>query len=202
MVVFISHLHGDHCLGLVGMISSFDLLGRRAPLHIYAPKELRDILPMELAFFTHELGFEVVFHDVDTESHTIVYEDDCLTVESIPLEHRMPCAGYLFRERGGGRSYAYCSDTRYMPHLHEMVSGVNLLYHEATYGNDNLERANFYAHSTAEQAAQVARDSHAGCLLLGHYSKRYEDENLLLGEAQAVFGNTLLSSEGMVVEVK
>ncbi len=202
IAVFITHLHGDHCLGLMGMLSSFGLLGRTVPLHIYAPKELRDILPQQMAFFTHNLGFEVVLHDVDTTCHNIVYEDESLIVEGLPLEHRMPCSGYLFREKEGKRSYAYCSDTRYMPTLCEMVRGVNLLYHEATYGNDNCARAAQYAHSTAEQAAQVAHDAGVGCLLLGHFSKRYEDESILLDEAQKVFANTILSNEGMVIEVK
>ncbi len=249
IAVFISHLHGDHCLGLVGMISTFGLLGRTAPLHIYAPKELREILPQQLDFFIHELGFEVVLHDVDTTCHKVIYEDRSLSVETIPLEHRMPCAGFLFKEKEGKRhirremidfyqipysqinnirdgkdwidsqgnvvpnsclttpptptrSYAYCSDTRYMPSLHKIISGVNVLYHEATYCNDNLERAERYSHSTAAQAAQVAREAAVGQLLLGHYSQRYDDESLFLKEAQAIFPNTLLTDERMVLNVK
>lgn len=247
--VFISHLHGDHCLGLTGMISTFGLLGRTAPLHIYAPKELRDILPAQLKFFTRDLGFDVSLHDVDTTVRAIIYSDRSLTIESIPLEHRMPDCGFLFREKQGRRhiiremtdfygipvsmlnnirdgmdwtdsdgnvipnerlttpaetprSYAYCSDTRYMPSLGKTLHGVNLLYHEATYGNDNLSRAETYSHSTAAQAAQVAKDAQAGQLIIGHYSQRYEDESILLDEARAIFPNTLLTNEGMVFDVK
>lgn len=101
--VFISHLHGDHCLGLVGMISTFGLLGRTAPLHIYAPKELGQILPQQLEFFCKGLEYEVVIHDVDTEQQQVIYDDRSLTVETIPLQHRMPCCGYLFREKEGKR---------------------------------------------------------------------------------------------------
>ena len=97
--VFISHLHGDHCFGLIGMISTFGLLGRTAPLHVYAPAELGPMLRMQLDFFCNGIEFEVVFHAVDTKVQQVIYEDKSLTVESIPLEHRIDCCGFLFREK-------------------------------------------------------------------------------------------------------
>lgn len=246
--VFISHLHGDHCFGLIGMISTFGLLGRTAPLHVHAPEALGPMLHDQIAFFTHDLGYEVVFHAVDTSRHAVVYEDNSITVESIPLEHRMPTCGYLIREKpqlphirpemleaygiprsqinnikmgadwttsegdvipnarlvtpaDHPRSYAYCSDTRYMPTLHEQVKGVNTLYHESTYGEDKIQSAEKYCHSTARQAAMVARDAGVGQLLLGHYSSRYEDENVLLEEAKVVFENTRLTNEMDIINV-
>lgn len=246
--VFISHLHGDHCFGLIGMISTFGLLGRTAPLHVHAPEALGPMLHDQIAFFTHDLGYEVVFHAVDTSRHAVVYEDNSITVESIPLEHRMPTCGYLIREKpqlphirpemleaygiprsqinnikmgadwtttegdvipnarlvtpaDSPRSYAYCSDTRYMPTLHEQVKGVNTLYHESTYGEDKIQSAEKYCHSTARQAAMVARDAGVGQLLLGHYSSRYEDENVLLEEAKVVFENTRLTNEMDIINV-
>lgn len=246
--VFISHLHGDHCFGLIGMISTFGLLGRTAPLHVHAPEALGPMLHDQIAFFTHDLGYEVVFHAVDASRHAVVYEDNSITVESIPLEHRMPTCGYLIREKpqlphirpemleaygiprsqinnikmgadwttsegdvipnarlvtpaDPPRSYAYCSDTRYMPTLHEQVKGVNTLYHESTYGEDKIQSAEKYCHSTARQAAMVARDAGVGQLLLGHYSSRYEDENVLLEEAKVVFENTRLTNEMDIINV-
>lgn len=246
--VFISHLHGDHCFGLIGMISTFGLLGRTAPLHVHAPEALGPMLHDQIAFFTHDLGYEVAFHAVDTSRHAVVYEDNSITVESIPLEHRMPTCGYLIREKpqlphirpemleaygiprsqinnikmgadwttsegdvipnarlvtpaDPPRSYAYCSDTRYMPTLHEQVKGVNTLYHESTYGEDKIQSAEKYCHSTARQAAMVARDAGVGQLLLGHYSSRYEDENVLLEEAKVVFENTRLTNEMDIINV-
>ena len=246
--VFISHLHGDHCFGLIGMISTFGLLGRTAPLHVHAPEALGPMLHDQIAFFTHDLGYEVVFHAVDTSRHAVVYEDNSITVESIPLEHRMPTCGSLIREKpqlphirpemleaygiprsqinnikmgadwttsegdvipnarlvtpaDPPRSYAYCSDTRYMPTLHEQVKGVNTLYHESTYGEDKIQSAEKYCHSTARQAAMVARDAGVGQLLLGHYSSRYEDENVLLEEAKVVFENTRLTNEMDIINV-
>jgi len=246
--VFITHLHGDHCFGLIGMISTFGLLGRTATLHVHAPKELGPILQNQIDFFTHDLGFAVEFHPVDTKQHAIVYEDRSLTVESIPLQHRMPTCGYLIREKpslphirremidfyqistsqinnikngadwitpegevipnarlvkaaDAPRSYAYCSDTRYIPTLHELLKGVSTLYHESTYGEDNLQQAEKYYHSTARQAAMVARDAGIGKLLLGHYSSRYEDEKVLLREAKEVFERAYLTTEMEVYDV-
>lgn len=245
--VFISHLHGDHCFGLMGIISSFGLLGRTAPLHVYAPEELGPMLEAQLRLFCQHLDYEVTFHAVDTTFQQVVYEDRSLTVETLPLEHRMPCCGYLFREKqplphirrdmidfyqvpisqinnikAGAdwitpdgelvensrlvtpadtpRSYAYCSDTRYIPTLHKRLQGVNTLFHESTYGEDNLLRAEKYYHSTARQAALVARDAGVSKLLLGHYSSRYEDENVLLQEAREVFPNTFLTDEQLVFD--
>lgn len=247
--VFITHLHGDHCFGLIGLISTFGLLGRTAPLHVYAPAELEPMLQSQLQLFCYGLDFEVVFHAVDTKRHQVVYEDRSITVETLPLEHRIPCCGYLFRERptlphirreaidfwkiplsqinnikqgadwttpegevvanhrlttpaDPPRSYAYCSDTRYIPTLHQLVKNVNLLYHESTYDEANRERAHQYWHSTARDAATVARDAHARRLLLGHYSARYEDEEKLLNEAREVFSESYLTDEGMAISVE
>lgn len=247
--VFISHLHGDHCFGLIGLISTFGMLGRIAPLHIYAPKELEEMLNLEMDMFCKGLEFDVVFHAIDTTSKTIIYEDKSLTVETIPLEHRIPCCGFLFKEKstrrhilrdmidfyhipisqidniksGAGwtteegilipnsqltsnpdpiRSYAYCSDTRYIPSLYKMIEGVNLLYHESTYDNSCLQRARLYYHSTSQQAATVAKNGHVGKLLLGHFSARYDNEGVILKEAQQIFPSSFLSNEGMIIDVK
>ena len=247
--IFISHLHGDHCFGLIGLISTMGLLGRTATLHIHAPGKMESMLKTQLdMFFNYDIGYKVEFHAVDTRLHQVIYEDRSLTVESIPLDHRMPCSGYLFREKpllphirrdmiemynipvsqinnikaGQGftledgteipherlvtpadppRSYAYCSDTRYMPTLHEMVRGVSTLYHESTYANDKITGAEKYYHSTAQQAAMVARDAQVGKLLLGHYSARYADETILLEEAKEIFKNTYLTNENMFFDI-
>lgn len=101
--VFISHLHGDHVLGLIGMISTFGLQGRTAPLHVYAPATYSQLLQMELDMFCSTLDYEIIFHPVDTTKQQIIYEDRSLTVETIPLHHRMPCSGFIFREKPGQR---------------------------------------------------------------------------------------------------
>ena len=247
--VFISHMHGDHCFGLIGMISTFGLLGRTATLHIHANELLGDMIKRQMDLFCHDLGYEVEFHPIDATRREVIYEDRSLTVETIPLVHRLPTCGFLFREKpllphirrekidfygmptsqiqsikNGAdwimedgtvipnsqlvtpadepRSYAYCSDTRYMPELHLQLKGVTTLYHESTYGEDNLQMAQKYNHSTARQAALVARDAEVSQLILGHYSSRYEDENVLLEEAREVFENVRLANEMDVIDVK
>ena len=246
--VFISHLHGDHCFGLIGLISTFGMLGRTAPLHIYAPAGFEPMLNAMLEMFCQGLEYEVVFHGVDTTQNKVIYEDRSLTIETIPLSHRIACCGFLFREKPGNRhinremvdfyhvplsqlnniragaswtteegdvipnerltfpadpvrSYAYCSDTRYMAQLYKLVENVTLLYHEATYASDSEDRARLYYHSTAAQAARVARDAHVQTLMLGHFSSRYENEKILLAEAQAIFPCTILTNEKLSVEL-
>ena len=248
IAVFISHLHGDHCFGLPGMISTFGMTGRTAPLHIYAPAAFEPILDQTLSFFCQGLEFKVVFHAVDTTQNKVVYEDRSLTVETIPLQHRIDCCGYLFREKPilphirrdmidfykipisqinnikAGvdwvtpegeviansrlttpaepvRSYAYCSDTRYIKTLHELVKGVSTLYHESTYSAEDAERARLYWHSTSQDAAKVARDASVGKLLLGHFSARYNNESQLLEEAKEIFPNSYLTCEGATFDI-
>ena len=248
IAVFISHLHGDHCFGLPGMISTFGMTGRTAPLHIYAPAAFEPILEQTQSFFCQGLEFKVVFHAVDTMQNKVVYEDRSLTVETIPLQHRIDCCGYLFREKPilphirrdmidfykipisqinnikagadwvtaegeviansrlttpaePARSYAYCSDTRYIKTLHELVKGVSTLYHESTYSAEDAERARLYWHSTSQDAAKVARDASVGKLLLGHFSARYNNESQLLDEAKAIFPNSYLTREGATFDI-
>ena len=240
--VFISHLHGDHCFGLLGMISTFGMLGRTAPLHVFTPGEYADLFAKELEFFCNRIEYEVVFHPIDPSLASVIYEDRSVTISTLPLNHKIPCCGFLFREKPGlphirrdiidmygiptsqinnikngidwttpegeiipasrltipaekPRSYAYCSDTRYNPALAELVRGVNTLYHEATYADIDQLRAEKYFHSTAAEAAATARDAGVGQLIIGHYSQRYNSEEILLAEARKVFQNTVLAIE-------
>lgn len=247
--VFITHLHGDHCFGLMGLISTLGLLGRTAPLHLYGPTEMEGIFAPQLAFFCKGFDFEVVFHAVDTKQCQVVYEDRSLTVTSVPLHHRVACCGYLFREKQGlrhvrpdalvryevpreqinnikagmdfecsdgtvvpnhlltlppnpSRSFAYISDTRFCPRIVPWLEGVNLLYHEATFAEADAQLCKKVFHSTARQAATIAADSHAGKLLIGHFSSRYLNENVLLREALELFPHTILAHEGLTVAVE
>ena len=246
--IFISHMHGDHCFGLMGLLSTLGMLGRTSKLRIYAPKEYATLFRQQVEFFMQTMEYEMEMIPVDTEKQQIIYEDHSLTVETVPLQHRVPCCGFIFREKptlphirrdmidyygipvsqinnikNGAdwtnedgdmipnarlvqpadppRSYAYCSDTRFVPGLKEKVKGVTVLYHESTYTSDQEDRAKIYYHSTARQAATIAAGAGVGTLLLGHYSARYNDEQVLLQEAKAVFENSILSQEGMVFDV-
>ena len=229
--IFISHLHGDHCFGLMGLISTFGLLGRTAELHIHSPKGLEELLTPMLNFFCHTLAYKVIFHEFDTRQTSVVYEDRSMTVTTIPLQHRIPCCGFLFAEKARPnhiirdmvdfykvpvyelnrikngsdyvtpegeviantrltrpsdppRKYAYCSDTIFRPEIVEQLSGVDLLFHEATFAESELARAKETYHTTAAQAARIALEAGVHQLVIGHFSARYEDESILLKEAR------------------
>lgn len=247
--VFITHMHGDHCFGLMGLVSTFGLLGRTAPLHIYAPKEMQELFELQQKLFYSTFEYQLIFHPVETTENKVIYEDKSLTVTTIPLQHRVPCCGFLFKEKprlphinremmdyyevpqsqynnikngadwltadgtvvSNSRltlpaeeplSYAYCSDTRYIPTLHKQIMGVSALYHESTYTDADEKQAAKYCHSTARQAATVAKEAKAGMLMLGHYSTKYSNENVVLNEAKSVFGNSFLSNEMDVYDVE
>lgn len=246
--IFISHMHGDHSFGLMGLLSTLGMLGRTSKLRIYAPKDYEPLFRQQVEFFMQTMEYEMEMIPVDTEKQQVIYEDHSLTVETVPLQHRVPCCGFIFREKptlphirrdmidyygipvsqinnikngadwtnedgdvipnarlvqpaDSPRSYAYCSDTRFMPALKEQVKGVTVLYHESTYTAEQEDRAKIYYHSTARQAATIAAGAGVGTLLLGHYSARYNDEQVLLEEAKAVFDHSILSQEGMVFDV-
>lgn len=249
--IFISHLHGDHVLGLLPLISTLSLMGRTTPLHIYAHAALEGLMRPQLSFYCAGLSFDVVFHALPTftaMTAELVFSDRSVDVYAVPLRHRLPACGFIFRERPRlphirrdmidflqiphyeinnikqgagwttddgdyypherltypaerGRCYAYCSDTEFLPQLPGVLSGVTVLFHEATFGQEHAARAAETHHSTAAQAATVAARAGVERLVIGHYSSRYDDERPLLDEARAVFPHTQLAAEGMVIEV-
>ena len=246
--IFISHNHGDHVFGLPGLICTMALLGRTADLHIHAPQELQDFLDNIIRTYCEGITFQIFFHPIDTRVHYIIYEDRSVTVWSIPLQHRIPCSGFLFREtpplphirremieafnipfsqinniKAGAdwttedgtlipneklvttaekaRSYAYCSDTAYQPKLAEILQDVTLLYHEATYPEEFAKRAQETLHSTASQAATIAKESNVEKLHIGHFSARVKEETALLAEATAIFPQTSLAFEGLNIKL-
>jgi len=247
--IFISHLHGDHVLGLVGLISTLNLLGRKAPLTIWAHAPLQPILDQNLKFFVNELKFSIVFKALDTKNRKVIFEDKTLTIESIPLKHRIPSTGFIFKEKpkqpnirkelidkysipladiirikegadfvtpqgqiipnselthvsSPPRSYAYCSDTKHFDGLAEMVHGVDLLYHEATFSKDLTKMARSTGHSTAEQAAKIAELAKVKRLIIGHFSSRYKDVDVLVNEARKIFTETYAAEEGLEFKIK
>ena len=246
--IFISHLHGDHCFGLPGLISTLGMLGRTGELVVHGPKEVETYLRPVRDLFCRGMEFEVRFNPVDTRSHSLVMEDRSLSVYSIPLKHRIPTCGYLFAEKpkeahiiremtdfyqvpvrcmkdikqgqdyvtpegevvpnsrltrpaAPPKRYAFCSDTAYNRSIIPIIEGADLLYHEATFAECDLARAKETFHSTARQAAEIARDAHVKRLVIGHYSARYEDLSELHREAEAVFPGTILGNEGTVIPV-
>lgn len=101
--IFISHLHGDHFYGLVGLISTFRLLGRTAPLHIYGPKGIKEIIVLQLKLANSWTDYELYFHELEAEGSQLIFENEKLSVLTIPLNHRIYTNGFLFQEKAGLR---------------------------------------------------------------------------------------------------
>jgi len=241
--IFISHLHGDHYLGLMGLIFTMHLQRRVNDLHLYSHRGLDEIITTQLRYSRSVPGFKIIFHRLTKGLREIIFEDDLITVETIPLSHKIRCSGFLFREKPKprridktklpeglllqqiaglkkgedvvnaegklqyanedltfsprkSRSYAYCSDTAFDRDIVEQISGIDILYHEATFTEEDAAKAQETQHSTAKQAATIAQVAHAGQLLLGHFSARYKDLGPVLEEAKLVFPNSRLALEG------
>ncbi|MBO6012800.1 MAG: ribonuclease Z [Bacteroidales bacterium] len=250
--ILISHLHGDHCLGLVGLISTLGLGQRTGDIVIHAHPDAERIFRPLFDFFCPNLSMNVIFDPIDTTQNAVIYEDHALKISTIPLHHRVPCCGFLFEEKPRDRhllvdrceelgipfayfkgikkgndwtdpesgktvpnelltsdptpskKYAYCSDSLYAESIVPLIQGADLLYHEATYEHKDVAKARDRGHSTAVQAAVIAQKAGVGKLVLGHFSAQYltaEQERPLLEEAQAIFPNTVLANEKMVLEV-
>ena len=237
--ICITHLHGDHLYGLPGLVTTLALLERDDPLTIVGPSGLEDVvrampglqndwLPFDLSFVALEDGFE----------HEVVYQDEHVTIEARPIEHRVFCAGFRYQEKerpgsidghaareagvtegwqyealkrgeavdleGGGTlapdglvgppkpgaSFAYVLDSTPCEGGRALARDADLLMHEATFTDEHQARALEVGHSTARQAAEVARDAGAKRLLLTHFSARYQDPAPLVKEAREVFAET------------
>jgi ribonuclease Z len=244
--VFISHLHGDHYLGLMGLISSMHLMGRTAKLHVHGPPDLQPIIDIQLRASQTYLRYPLEFHPIHPTNGAPAWSDERVRVTVLVMRHRLPCTGFLFEEQPAPRPlrkdmapliphfkrsavkagedllfpdgriianaeltheppkprrYAFCSDTAPVPELLEMIAGVDLLYHEATFTEQLARRAKETMHSTAAQAASLALQADVGHLLLGHFSSRYKDAEELLAEARAIFSRTSASEDGATYPV-
>lgn len=209
--IFISHLHGDHCFGLLGLFSTLDMLGRIQPLHVYAHSDLEKLLKPMMDYHLTEPKYEIVFHHINPRKKEVIFCDRTVTVETIPLNHKVPTCGFLFYEHHRRydsdkqefyvetrKRYAYCSDTKYKESIVPQIEGVDTLFHESTYIEQDAFRCRTTMHSTARQAATIAKKAQTGQLIIGHYSSRINDHSLFLNEAQEVFPNTQLAEDQRV----
>ncbi|MFK5981895.1 MAG: ribonuclease Z [Flavobacteriaceae bacterium] len=241
--IFISHLHGDHYFGLIGLISTFMLLGRDTELHIYGPKGIKEVILLQLKLGKAWFNYPIIFHELESKESELIFEDDKVTVHTVPLKHRVYTNGFVFREKLGDRrididavkeaninmcyynkikqgfdveneegilisntsitfdptpskSYAFCSDTQYYPECIPNIKEVTALYHESTFLNEHEHMCKNTRHSTAQQAAEIAKEANVGKLILGHYSTRYASIQKFKKEAIQVFSNVELAEDG------
>ncbi|TXH24202.1 MAG: ribonuclease Z [Cyclobacteriaceae bacterium] len=241
--IFISHLHGDHYLGLMGLLFTLHLNKRKNDLHIYSHKGLDEIITLQLKYSKSALNYKIIFHQLTPGKKEVVFENKFVTVETIPLLHKLDCSGFLIREKQKprridketlpqnlsilqlnklkagedlvdeagnvlyrndkltlsprkSRSYAYCSDTQYFEDIIEQIRNIDVLYHEATFMEEDADKALETRHSTVKQAATIAMKAQPTRLLIGHFSARYKDLLPVIDEAKRVFQNTYLALEG------
>ncbi|MBC8265922.1 MAG: ribonuclease Z [Flavobacteriales bacterium] len=241
--IFISHLHGDHYFGLIGLINTMHLLGRTRELNLYAHPKLKDIIDLQFLASNTELKFPLFFHPIPTDKEKVLFEDDSIIISSLVLKHSISSSGFLFKEKkktkniikekikqynipvsaildikqgndfntvdgeiirneelttisDSPHSYAFCSDTTFVEENINKIKGVTLLYHEATFMKDLQEKALQTGHSTTVDAATIAKKAEVKQLLIGHFSKRYNNLEDLLEETRLVFVNTSLAADG------
>lgn len=248
-IILISHLHGDHFFGLVGLISTMRLLGRDKNLTIICPQGLKSILLTQLEIGHTQLDFEIEFIELTGKESQVVYSDKVIEIATFPLKHKIPTNGYIVREKEKERnlksgvsnhpgmkleyihrlkrgedvltdsgelfkcedftkapkpslSYAYCSDTAYSENVIEAIKGSTCLYHEATFTEEHKANAKKTMHSTAIQAAKVAKGAEVQKLYMGHLSARYSDVLQHELEAKSIFPESQYVMDGMVFQVK
>jgi ribonuclease Z len=246
--IFISHLHGDHYLGLIGLLSSLHLNGRTKPMHLYGPPQLEEIIDIQFKYSQTQLRYPLIFSPTRFDTGTKLYENHDVIVETFPLDHRIPCTGFKFSgkkrlpkiikekvekleipvdliplikkghsftdkkgivhlsedlttEPDEPKVYAYCSDTicswNYLP----VIKNADMLYHEATFMNDMLGRAEETFHTTSLQAGEIALKANVKKLIIGHFSARYRELEPLLDECKTIFSNSFLAIEGQTFEI-
>lgn len=241
--ILISHLHGDHFYGLIGLISSMNLMGIKSDLHIYSPSELKDLIQPQLDHIRGEMTVKPIFHPLNFKKPQRILENKNIEVFSFPVKHSIPCSGFLFKEKpkavnikkemikvynipiakikeikagndfiaengqiipnerltnspAVSKSYAFCTDTAYHPPIAELIKGVDLLYHEATFLEKLKDLAGKTLHSTAKEAAQMAHLAEAKKLLIGHFSARFKNIDDFEKEAREIFAKTEAAVEG------
>jgi len=203
--IFISHLHGDHYFGLIGLINSFGLLNRQQDLHVYGPSPLKEIIGLQLNLASTRLPFELQIHPISSPGKLV--ENEEIIISCFPTDHRIECFGFLFQEKelprklssqyNKPRSYAYCADTRYDEQMLPHVAEASLLYHESTYLDNQHEKAALRFHSTAKQAATFAKKAKVKRLLLGHFSGQYESIHDFEKEARTIFSASENALQGV-----
>ena len=246
--ILISHAHGDHYFGLIGLISTYSLLRRKNKLKLFCPRVVSEIINAQMKISSMFLSYELEIIELNSKKSETIYESNDFSIFTIPLRHSIYSNGFLFQEKNNKRklnldlaqklninkvyynkltqgenvfnekgeeidykevtseglknkSYAFCSDTRYFPNIIKKISNVDLLYHESTFLEKDREKAKLTGHSTAKDAAKIARDAKVDKLIIGHFSSRYENLDLFVNEVKQIFQNVELAFDGKDIDI-
>jgi ribonuclease Z len=248
LAIFISHLHGDHFYGLIGLLSTMSMQERTEKLTILSPAKLKNVIDLQCEVSKTQLRFPIEYIEFDDSESSEIFRDQNVKVDKIPLYHKITTCGFLFTKMHAEykinkekisdyhlsneevksivhgenivkngmplslhdisekiwdeKKYAYISDTEYNENYIAPLHGINLLYHESTFIEIDRERAIKTRHSTAQDAARIAKQADVHKLIIGHFSARYTDLNPLLEEAKTIFANTELAIEGSVFTIE
>ena len=246
--ILISHAHGDHYFGLIGLISTYSLLRRKNKLKLFCPIVVSENINAQMKISSMFLSYELEIIELNSKKSVKIYESNDFSIFTIPLRHSIYSNGFLFQEKNNKRklnldlaqklninkvyynkltkgenvfnekgeeidyrevtseglknkSYAFCSDTRYFPNIIKKISNVDLLYHESTFLEKDREKAKLTWHSTAKDAAKIARDAKVDKLIIGHFSSRYENLDLFINEVKQIFQNVELAFDGKDIDI-
>ena len=246
--ILISHAHGDHYFGLIGLISTYSLLRRKNKLKLFCPRVVSDIINAQMKISSMFLSYELEIIELNSKKSVKIYESNDFSIFTIPLRHSIYSNGFLFQEKNNKRKlnldlaqklninkvyykkltqgenvfnekgeeidfrevtsegiksklYAFCSDTTYFPNIIKKISHANLLYHESTFLEKDREKAKLTWHSTAKDAAKIARDAKVDKLIIGHFSSRYENLDLFINEVKQIFQNVELAFDGKDIDI-
>ena len=246
--ILISHAHGDHYFGLIGLISTYSLLRRKNKLKLFCPRVVSEIINAQMKISSMFLSYDLEIIELNSKKSEKIYESNDFSIFTIPLKHSIYSNGFLFQEKNNKRklnldlaqkfninkvyynkltkgenvfnekgkeidfrevtiegsknkSYAFCSDTTYFPNIIKKISNVDLLYHESTFLEEDREKAKLTWHSTAKDAAKIARDAKVDKLIIGHFSSRYENLDLFVNEVKQIFQNVELAFDGKDIDI-
>ena len=246
-LILISHIHGDHVLGLPGLLHTLSMQGRQKALTIICPKALKQILDLNFSSTNNHPSFEIDYiytDEIDSDEKSFLFRNKHVTIKGIKLYHRIHTVGFLIEEakkpynininaikekglvleksdfdslqRGenivhngnvlsadtltikntASIRFAYLTDTTFNIEIAKHINGFDAIYHEATYMEEHREIATKNGHSTAKEAACIAKAAKVQRLFIGHYSSRYDEVDILENEAKEIFENSTAVVEG------
>jgi len=246
MKIFVTHLHGDHCVGILGLLQTMTMQNRTEPLEIYGPKGIEEFIAANIKVLNFGLSFPVMITSIEEER---VVDEKTYSVFSCKADHSVPAYSYLFEEKDKlgrfntekakqlgipegklwnqlqngheikvgdktvkpsevlgekrpGKKIGISGDTRPTKELEEFFKNCNYLSFDSTFLNELKDKAIETHHSTAKEAATLAKNADVENLILTHFSARYKDESVLVDEAKTIHGSVIGAKDLLEIEIK